>query len=175
MRIPRVGELLRRKSMTITRREHALHTLFVHIQLSHSEPRLLKPLSAPLVLLVGFLLFSLGACSAGTSSTSVPSRTTIPTARYTSPTPIPIPAGTVLYKADWSHGLAGWPRARGWKVVQGQLESDSSGSATFTIPYQLLVSDYAIEIRLEIVRLLSEIGGSSFTIFATRSPGKDGY
>jgi hypothetical protein len=60
-------------------------------------------------------------------------------------------------------------------VVQGQLESDSSGSATFTIPYQLFVSDYAIEIRLEIVRLLSENGGSSFAIFATKSPGKDGY
>jgi hypothetical protein len=60
-------------------------------------------------------------------------------------------------------------------VVQGQLESDSSGSATFTIPYHLIVSDYAIEIRLEIVRLLSQNGGSSFTIFATKSPGKDGY
>ena len=160
--------------MTITRRDHALHTLFVHTQLSHTEPRLLKPLSVPLVFLVGCLLFSLGACSAGTSSTSVPLQTTIPTARHSSPTPTPLPAGTVLYQADWSHELAGW-RAQGWKVVQGQLESDSSGSATFTIPYQLFVSDYAIEIRLEIVRLLSENGGSSFAIFATKSPGKDGY
>jgi len=64
---------------------------------------------------------------------------------------------------------------QGWKVAQGQLESDSSGSATFTIPYQPSVSDYAIEIRLEIVRLLSQNGGASFTIFATKSPGKDGY
>jgi hypothetical protein len=121
------------------------------------------------------LLFTLGACSAGTSSTSGPSQTTIPAARHSSPTPTPLPAGTVLYKADWSHGLAGWPGAQGWKVVQGQLESGSSGSATFTIPYKLFVSDYAIEVRLEIVRLLSQIGGSSFTIFATKSPGKDGY
>jgi Domain of Unknown Function (DUF1080) len=161
--------------MTITRIDHALHTLFVHSQPTHAEPRHLKPLSVPLVFLVGFLLFSLGACSAGTSSTSVPPQTTIPAARHSSPTPTPLQAGTVLYQADWSHGLTGWPGAQGWKVVQGQLESDSSSSATFTIPYHLFVSDYAIEIRLEIVRLLSQNGGSSFTIFATKSPGKDGY
>jgi hypothetical protein len=161
--------------MTITRLDHALHTLCVPARLSHTEPRLLKPLSVPLAFLVGFLLFSLGACSAGTSSTSVPPQSTFPAAKHSSPTPTPLPAGTVLYQADWSHGLAAWPGVQGWKVVQGQLESDSSGSATFTIPYHLLVSDYAIEVRLEIVRLLSQTGGSSFDIFATRSPGKDGY
>src|SRR6266567_674957 len=104
------------------------------IQLSHIEPPFLKRVSMPLAFLVVFLLFALGACSAGTSSTTVPTQTTITSARQSSPTPTPLPAGTVLYQANWSHGLAGWPGSQGWKVVQGQLESDSSGSATFIIP-----------------------------------------
>ena len=120
--------------MTSTKLDHALHTLFVHTQFSHTEHSLLKQLSMPLVFLVCFLLFSLVACSAGTPSTTVPPQATVPAAKQTSPTPTPLPAGTVLYQADWSHGLAGWPGAQGWKVVQGQLESDNSGSATFTIP-----------------------------------------
>jgi len=161
--------------MTITRLDHTLPTLYVQSRLSHAKPRSLKPLSVPLVFLVGFLLFSLGACSAGTSSTDVSSQTAIPGAMQSSPTPTHVPAGTVLYQANWSHGLAGWPVVQGWKVVQGQLESGSSGSAEFTIPYKPFVSDYAIEMRLEIVRLLSQIGGSSFDIFAIKAAGKAGY
>jgi Domain of Unknown Function (DUF1080) len=125
-----------------------------------------------LALLV-LLLFSLGACSAGTSSTSGPSQTTIPVARHSSPTPTPLPAGTVLYKADWSHGLAGWPGAQGWKVAHGQLESDSSGAAAFTIPYRLSVSDYAVEVRIQIVRVLQH--GGYFSISAPKAHSKDGY
>lgn len=60
-------------------------------------------------------------------------------------------------------------------MVQGQLESDSNDSAIFAIPYKPPVSDYAIEIRLEIVRLLSQTGASSFDIFAVKAPGKAGY
>ena len=161
--------------MTITRREHDLHTLFIRTPLSHTEPPRLQQGPVLLVFLVGFLLFSLGACSAGASSTTVPPHATVPATEHPSPTPTPLPAGIVLYQADWSHGLAGWQGTQGWKVVQGQLETDSSGSATFIIPYQLSVSDYALEIRLQIVRLLSQNGGSSFTIFATKAPGKDGY
>jgi len=92
-----------------------------------------------------------------------------------SPPSTPLPAGIVLYKADWSHGLVGWQGTQGWRVVQGGLETDSSDSAILTIPYRLSVSDYAIEIRLQIVHLLSENGASSFSIFAIKAPGKDGY
>ena len=138
--------------MTIARFDHTLHTLFVIV----------------------LLLFSLGACSAGTSSTTVPPQATVPAARHPSPTPTPLPAGTILYQAHWSHGLAGWPGAHGWKVVQGQLESDSSGSAAFTIPYRLSVSDYAIEVRIQVVRSVPPHGGY-FLISAPKSPGKDGY
>ena len=138
--------------MTIARFDHTLHTLFVIV----------------------LLLFSLGACSAGTSSTTVPPQATVPAARHPSSTPTPLPAGTILYQAHWSDGLAGWPGAHGWKVVQGQLESDSSGSAAFTIPYRLSVSDYAIEVRIQVVRSVPPHGGY-FLISAPKSPGKDGY
>ena len=161
--------------MTIARRDRGLHSLFIRTPLSHTEPPRMKQSPMLLVFLVGFLLFSLGACSVGTSSTAVPPHAMVPATEYPSPTPTRLPAGIVLYQADWSHGLVGWQGTQGWKVVQGQLETDSSGSATFTIPYQLSVSDYALEIRLLIVRLLSQNGGSSFTIFATRAPGKDGF
>ena len=155
--------------------EYILPTLDFHYWFPTAKPRRLKSLSVPLVLLVGFLLFSLMACSAGTSSINVPSQAATAGASHPSPTPARVPAGTVLYQADWSHGLSGWTQVQGWKVVQGQLESDSSDSATFTIPYKPPVSDYAIEIRLEIVRLLSQIGASSFDIFAIKAPGKAGY
>jgi hypothetical protein len=79
-----------------------------------------------------------------------------------------------LYQADWSKGLSGWPGMHGWKVVQKQLESDSSGSATFIIPYRLSVSDYAIEFRLQVVRSVPPYGGD-YEIVAPKLPGKDGY
>ena len=144
------------------------------IQLSHTEPPFLKRVSMPLAFLVVFLLFTLGACSAGASSTTVPPQTTITSARQSSPTPTPLPAGTMLYQADWSHGLLGWTGAHGWKVVQGKLESDTSGSASFTIPYRLSVSDYAIEFRLQIVRSMPPYGGY-YEVVAPKLPGKDGY
>ena len=161
--------------MTIARRDHALHPQFIRAPLSLTEPPRLRQSPVLLVCLVGFLLFSLGACAAGTSSTTVAPHATVPATEHPSPTPTPLPAGIVLYQADWSHGLAGWQGTQGWKVVHGQLETDSSDSATLIIPYRPPVSDYAVEIRLQIVRLLSQNGGSSFAIFATKAPGKDGY
>src|SRR6266702_7296104 len=160
--------------MTIIRLDHIVRTLFVRSQLSHTQHSLLKPISMPLAFLVGLLLFSLGACSAATSSTTVPSQTTVPSARQSSPTPTPLPAGIVLYQANWSHGLAGSPGTHGWKVVQGQLESDTSGSATFTIPYRLSVSDYAVEVRIQMVRSVPPYGGN-YEIVLPKLPGKDGY
>src|SRR6266852_2000459 len=100
--------------------------------------------------LLALLLFSLVACSAGASSTTVPPSATVSAARLLTPTLTQLPAGTVLYQADWSHGLSGWPGTHGWKVAQGQFVSDSSGSAAFTIPYRLSVTDYAVEIHIQI-------------------------
>ena len=161
--------------MTSNRLDHSFHTLDVHSQYSHAKPRSMKLLSVTLVFLVGLLLFSLGACSAGTSPTNVGPQATAPATQLPVTTPTLLPAGIVLYQADWSHGLSGWPETQGWKVVQGLLESDASSSSTFTIPYQPQGSNYAIEIRMEIVRLLSQIGASSFDIFAIKAPGRAGY
>jgi hypothetical protein len=140
--------------MTIARFDHALHTLFVIV----------------------LLLFSLGACAGGTPPTTVRPQTPVPATKHPhpSPTATPLPAGIVLYQADWSHGLAGWQGTHGWKVVQGQLESNSSGSATFTIPYRPTVNDYAVEVRIQVVRSVPPHGGY-FLISAPKSPGKDGY
>lgn len=160
--------------MITTRCDQTLHRVFVHVQLSGTQPPLLRRVPLLLVFIVGFLLFSLGACSAGSSSTPVTTQATADTGVLASPTPTRLPAGTVLYQSDWTQGLGGWQGAQGWKVMQGQLESDSSGSAAFTIPYQLTVSDYAVEIHLQIVRLLRQYGGY-FSIFAPKAPGKDGY
>ncbi len=88
--------------MTIARRDHAFHTLFIRTPLSHTEPLRLQQSPILLVFLVGFLLFSLGACAAGTSSTTVPPQSTAPATGHPSPTPTPLPAGIVLYQADWS-------------------------------------------------------------------------
>jgi Domain of Unknown Function (DUF1080) len=127
-----------------------------------------------IMFLIGFLLFALGGCSGGTSSTAGALQATVPAVRQLSPTPTRLPAGTVLYQADWSHGLAGWSGTHGWKVAQGQLESDSSGSGAFIIPYRPAVSDYAVEVRVQIVLLVRQQGGS-FTISAPKAPGRDGY
>lgn len=159
--------------MASTRSGHVLHTLFVPPPLSHTAPPLLKQSPALLLVLVGLLLFSLEACSAGPSPTSAPPKASVSAAGHLSPTPTPLPAGTVLYQADWSHGLTGWTE-QGWKVVQGQLVSDSSGTATLTIPYRPTVSDYAVEIRIQMIRSVPPYGGY-YEISAPKLPGKDGY
>src|SRR5258708_16208347 len=170
----RNGRTCGRKSMAITRPGHVLHTLFVRPPLSHAEPPLLKKSPALLLLLVSFLLFSLGTCSAGTSSTTVPPKASVPAARHLSPTPTSLPAGTVLYQANWSHGPPGRPGATGWKEVQGRLVSASSGTATFTIPYRPTVSDYAVEVPIQIIRSVPPYGGY-YEIAAPKLAGKDGY
>ena len=130
--------------------------------------------ASSIVLLVGLLLFSLVACSTGIPSTTVPSQATTASAKQPSPTPTSVPAGIVLYQADWTHGLSGWPGVHGWKVVQGQLESDKSGSSTFTIPYQLTVSNYAIEFHLQVVSSLPPYSGE-YEMVAPKLTNKDGY
>jgi hypothetical protein len=80
----------------------------------------------------------------------------------------------MLYQVNWSHGLSNWAGMHGWKVVQGRLETDSTGSATFTIPYNITLSKYAVEFRLQVVRSLPPYGGN-YEIVAPKLPGKDGY
>ena len=134
----------------------------------------LKQRPIHLATLLCFLLFMLASCSAGPSITTAQTPTSVPTTRQASPTPTPWPPGIVLYQANWSHGLSGWPGTQGWKVVQGQLETIAGGPSILTVPYKLPVGDYAIEARIQVVGLLHENGGY-FSIFAAKAPGKDGY
>ena len=104
----------------------------------------------------GCLIFLLTACATGPSATQAPAASPTPAAPTATPQAkvTTLPTGTVLYNANWSHGLSGWQGTRGWKVVNGQLEADSSGPNILAIPYRPTVSDYAIEVRLRVVRLL---------------------
>ncbi len=120
------------------------------------------------------LVCILAACSSGTGTSSGPSsqQTHTPTVAVT-PSPA-LAAGTALFQANWSHGIAGWSGTQGWTVVQGQLEINSSSSAMLAIPYKPVVSNYAIEIHLQVVRLLQDHGGN-FVIAAAKQSGKDGF
>ena len=120
-------------------------------------------------------LLALAACGAGSTPAqhTGPSQTALPTVK-TLPTPTTLPAGMVLYQADWSHGLASLQGTQGWKVVRGQLETYASDPAVLVIPYKPTVINYAIEIRLQVVRLFQTNGGY-FIISAPKEADKDGY
>jgi hypothetical protein len=117
------------------------------------------------------LICVLAACSSGTGTPST-TRASTPTVAVT-PAPS-IPGGTVLFQANWSRGLSGWTGTQGWTVAQGQIQVNSTSSATLAIPYKPVVSNYAIEIHLQVVRLLQDHGGN-FVFAAAKQAGKDGY
>ena len=90
-----------------------------------------------------------------------------------SPTPS-VPKGTVLYQANWSHGLAGWQGSKAWTTVGGQLVTNSLTTTSIVVPYRPTVANYAIEARVQIAQMLVNIH-NGFTIYANDAPGKDGY
>jgi len=103
--------------------------------------------------------------------TAMPASTPRPTA---APTPIATAAsapapGTVLYQADWSSGLAGWPANFGWKWVEGMLVNDGSNHDErkwIAAPYKpgdSTINDYAVEAEMQLVRG-REYGCPSFGI-----------
>ncbi|HVB61123.1 MAG TPA: family 16 glycoside hydrolase [Ktedonobacteraceae bacterium] len=124
------------------------------------------------------LIVLLAACSTGpTSPPSSAKSTSSSTGGKPTSTPTEtIAPGTVLYQADWSHGLDGWKNTGGWSVVQGMLQGDSSNvnGISITAPYIPKVANYAVEARIRVVRLILKNGGF-YSIFATQQPGKDGY
>jgi hypothetical protein len=123
-------------------------------------------------LLCALFLLWLVACSSSPSSNKHLSAHTAITTSPPRPTAT-IPAGTLLYQANWSQGLAGWQRSGNWQVIAGNLQSQASEESTLTIPYQPTVANYAIEVRFRVVRYLGN--DASFIIVAQRQPGKDGY
>src|SRR5262245_4751327 len=106
------------------------------------------------ILYASCLLMLIAACSfPSTSSTSTQTPTAVP-----NPTKAAIAPGTVLYQANWSAGLTDWKGATGWKIDQGQLVSSGGNDLTITPPYQSTVSDYAIEVHLQIAKLIGQGG-----------------
>lgn len=122
---------------------------------------------APLLLLLAASLL-LAACAGSAGSAATPTPTPHATATATA-TPVP----SVLFQADWSQGLAGWNATPGWKIVNGALQSDAGNERTVTIPYRLAVSDYEVEVSLQIVSVPQN--GGSFVVQALPAPGADGY
>ena len=88
----------------------------------------------------------------------------------------PVP-GQVLYRADWSNGLNGWGGGGEWKVLNGTLINDGTsnnncGTPSIVPPYQPTVSDYAIEVKMQVVRTTG--GGNSCFALNARSSFSNG-
>jgi hypothetical protein len=118
------------------------------------------------ILCVGYLAVALIACSQSTTAMPKPAH----------PTATPLSKGALLYRANWSKGLAGWQATAGWRVVGGDVQTDGKDDRTLTVPYRPVVSNYAIEFRMRIVTLPplgSDFG--SFLVSAEQEPDKDGY
>lgn len=113
------------------------------------------------------------ACASGSTPTSL----STPTAPILSPTPTPpgqiIPGGTVLFQADWSHGLASWSGAGGWKIVNGMPQSDLRENNTLIAPYTLNVANYAYEYRFQVVSVPKN--GGFLVVRAKRTQDRNGY
>ncbi len=126
-------------------------------------------------LLTCFILVSLVGCS---QNASPPSATATPRSSPTggapvSPTPSYAP-GTVLYTADWSHGLGGWHAPQGWSIVQGQLQVNSLPDTTLTVPYMPTTSNYAIEVDVQVVKVLKQ-SDNKFHVVVPSTSGGDGF
>src|SRR5579871_1048248 len=89
------------------------------------------------------------ACSSAASVSQAPTSTPRPTATTpVQPTATSLPAVTVLYQADWSHGLAQWQTSGGgWQIVQGQLDVTANSLSQVIIPYRPNVHNYRSEER----------------------------
>lgn len=127
----------------------------------------------PATFLLGVLIFILIACSSNQSSApsqASPTPTTAPLA----PTPTTSRSGTLLYQANWKHGLSGWHASSGWKVAGGQLSIETPANTSIISPYRPTVASYAIEVNIQVVRMLKPIA-NGFTLFANGAPGKAGY
>ncbi len=131
--------------------------------------------SAPGFALLVTLVVLLDGCGPTSSSGSQPAASTTPlTAATATPTTTPTATRTptLLFEADWSKGLAGWKATPGWSVVGEVLQNDGGEERSVTVPYQVVVSDYAVEYRLQVVPSQA----SGFCDFAAApTPDRYGY
>lgn len=128
------------------------------------------------VFLLVFSVIVLVSCSSNTTPTQPQTQQTSVLATapvQASPTPS-VPKGTVLYQANWSHGLAGWQGPKAWTVDGGQLVTNSLTTTSIVVPYRPTVANYAIETRVQFAQMLVN-SNNAFIVYADAEPGKDGY
>lgn len=130
-----------------------------------------KGVVSTLVMLV--ILLILVACAPGTPAPRTRISATTPTPTLT-PTPA-VPGGTVLYHTDWSDGVTGWsvPKSISAQASKGQLHLTCHEQNTMILNYRPRVTNYALEISLQIVSILHN--GGTFALVDQQSTGKDGY
>lgn len=97
---------------------------------------------------------------------------TSPTLSAPSGTPTATSAPRVLYRADWSKGLADWQATAGWSVQQGALQSDTGENRMVTIPFEPATSNYAVEYTMQVVEPKE---GGACAVAAGPTPSSDGY
>lgn len=134
-------------------------------------------LKLPVLFLMLPLIYSLAGCTQSTAPgqttpTAHPSLTASPQVQQT-PSPV-VAAGTVLFAADWSHGLEKWRPAQGWSIVGGQLQVNSVAETTLTIPYVPTVPAYTIEVQAQVIQVLKP-KANEFTISVTKTSETDGF
>jgi hypothetical protein len=126
------------------------------------------------VLTIGALLL-LAGCSASTPALSTGMATPTRVLATSTPTRPTVPAGTVLYSTDWSHGVANWTVQSGLTASahKGNMHLDCSGSGSFLANYRSVTANYAVEVPIQVVSVSGNAG--SFGLLAQQESGKDGY
>ena len=142
---------------------------------SHNKPAFFCSCKLAIqVLCICCLLLGLVACSSSSTSTTVSSHATTPATHPVQPATTQLPKGTVLYQANWSHGLAGWQAPPAWSIAQGQLQAESNDTTAITVPYKPTVTNYAVEATIRVAQLLQASRGGDFTLFVKPVPQQDG-
>ncbi|MEO8974053.1 MAG: family 16 glycoside hydrolase [Ktedonobacteraceae bacterium] len=129
------------------------------------------------IFLLVFSVILLVSCSSNASPTQPQAQRTSGAATapvQAQPTQPSVPKGTVLYRANWSHGLDGWQGPKAWTTTGGQLVTSSLTTTSIVVPYKPTVANYAIEARVQLASVLVNIH-NGFIIYANDEPGKDGY
>jgi len=135
---------------------------------------MLRRMFCVLLLVCAILLLASCSSNASPAQTQVSQPKTSATAQVQVSPTLSGPKGTVLYQANWSHGLGGWQGPKAWTVDGGQLVTNSLTTTSIVVPYRPVVANYAIETRVQFARVLVNIH-NGFIVYANDEPGKDGY
>ncbi len=81
-----------------------------------------------------------------------------------------VPAGNVLYQADWVNGLGGWSGGSDWRVADNMLLNDGSARNSLAVaPYRPPSADYIVEADVQRPR------GGAFALWLRGDNNSGGY